>query len=146
MGSHSKVWTIRSGALISRYSPRNAVSSAADVPLMNRQAPPGRTSILSTRVVCPRGPHQRGMRSGSVIALNTSSRGPSNSRVMRISVSEGSVTFVADLLAVAMSLLLAFFLQVAHYVVELLESLLPRAAVRLQPVIELLQRLRAEAV
>src|SRR3989442_15956902 len=86
------------------------------------------------------------MRSGSVMALNTRSRRASNSLVMRISVSEGSVTFVAKLLAVAISFLLVFSFELAKHVVELLESLLPRAAVRRQPVVELLERLRAQAV
>src|SRR5438309_8374748 len=86
------------------------------------------------------------MRSGSVMALNTRSRGASNSLVMRISLSEGSVTFVAKLLAVAISFLLVLSFELAKHVVELLESLLPRAAVRRQPVVELLQGLRAQAV
>src|SRR5207244_4924549 len=86
------------------------------------------------------------MRSGSVMALNTRSRGASNSLVMRISLSEGSVTFVAKLLAVAISFLLVFSFELAKHVVELLESLLPRAAVRRQPVVELLQGLGAQAV
>src|SRR5438445_3418087 len=86
------------------------------------------------------------MRSGSVMALNTRSRGASNSLVMRISLSEGSVTLVAKLLAVAISFLLVFSFELAKHVVELLESLLPRAAVRRQPVVELLQGLRAQAV
>src|SRR3989442_15651601 len=86
------------------------------------------------------------MRSGSVIALNTRSRGASNSLVMRISLSEGGVTLVAKLLAVAISFLLVFSFELAKHVVELLESLLPRTAVRRQPVVELLQGLRAQAV
>src|SRR5437899_5442220 len=86
------------------------------------------------------------MRSGSVMALNTRSRGASNSLVMRISLFEGSVTLVAKLLAVAISFLLVFSFELAKHVVELLESLLPRAAIRLQPVVELLQRLRAQPV
>src|SRR5256712_2139124 len=86
------------------------------------------------------------MRSGSVMALNTRSRGASNSLVMRISWSEGSVPFVAKLLAVAISFLLVLSLALARHVVDRLEALLPRAAVRRQPVVELLQGLRAQAV
>src|SRR5256712_14070057 len=85
------------------------------------------------------------MRSGSVMALNTRSRGASNSLVMRISLSEGSVTFVAKLLAVAISFLLVFSFELAKHAVDLLESLLPRAAVRPRPFSALLARLPAQA-
>src|SRR5438132_10315097 len=137
IGSHSKVWTIRSGATTSRYSPRNPLVVRSGAPMTNRQRPPGRTSILSTVVVWFRGPHHRGMRLGSVIALNTRSRGASNSRVMRISLSEGNVTFVVALLVTDIFLPLVFLLQVAKNVVELCESFVPRAAVWIEPLVEL---------
>src|SRR5438552_8460870 len=87
------------------------------------------------------------MRSGSVIALNTRSRGASNPLVIRISRSDGSVTFVvAVLLAVAISFLLVFSFEVAKDVVELIEALVPRASVRLQPLVELPEGLGAKAV
>src|SRR5205814_937529 len=87
------------------------------------------------------------MRSGSVIALNTRSRGPSNSLVIRISRSDGSVTFVvAVLLAVAISFLLVFSFEVAKDIVELIEALVPPAAIRLQPRVELPEGLGAKAV
>src|SRR5204862_7732463 len=87
------------------------------------------------------------MRSGSVIALNTRSRGASNSLVIRISRSDGSVTFVvALLLAVAISFLLVFSFEVAKDIVELIESLVPPAAIRLQPRVELPEGLGAKAV
>src|SRR5437870_6381301 len=87
------------------------------------------------------------MRSGSVIALNTRSRGPSNSLVIRISRSDGSVTFVvAVLLAVAISFLLVFSFEVAKDIVELIEALVPRASIRLQPLVELPEGLGAKAV
>src|SRR5207302_5816036 len=147
IGSHSNVWTTRSGATISRYSPRKADSRPSGSRTTYRQLPPGRTSILSTVVVYSRGPHHRGMRSGSIIALNTRSRGASNSLVIRISRSDGSVTFVlAVLLAVAISFLLVFSFEVAKDIVELIEALVPRAAIRLQPRVELPEGLGAKAV
>src|SRR5207253_3001929 len=85
------------------------------------------------------------MRLGSVIALNTTSRGASNSRVIRISLSEGSVTFVVVLLAVAMVFLSLCFM-LAKDVVEAIESFVDRAAVTLQPGVELVERFRAQAV
>src|SRR6266849_2240139 len=87
------------------------------------------------------------MRLGSVIALKTRSRGASNSLVIRISRSDGSVTFVvAVLLAMAISLLLVLSFHVAKNVVELIESFVPRSAVWLEPFVELLKGLGAEAV
>src|SRR5438045_4143568 len=87
------------------------------------------------------------MRSGSVIALNTRSRGASNPLVIRISRSDGSVTFVvAVLLAVAISFLLVFSFEVAKDIVELIEALVPPAAIRLQPRVELPEGLGAKAV
>src|SRR5437868_3922788 len=87
------------------------------------------------------------MRSGSVIALNTRSRGASNSLVIRISRSDGSVTFVlAVLLAVAISFLLVFSFEVAKDIVELIEALVPRASIGLQPLVELPQGPGAKAV
>src|SRR5947208_13933538 len=87
------------------------------------------------------------MRSGSVIALNTRSRGASNSLVIRISRSDGSVTFlVAVLLAVAISFLLVFSFEVAKDIVELIEALVQPAAIRLQPLVEHPQGLGAKAV
>jgi hypothetical protein len=65
---------------------------------------------------------------------------------MSISVSEGKETFVVALLVMDIFLPLVFSFQVAKNVVELIESRLPRAPVRFEPVVELLQGLRAEAV
>jgi hypothetical protein len=65
---------------------------------------------------------------------------------MSISVSEGKETFVVALLVMDIFLPLVFSLEVAKHVVELIESRLPRAPVRFEPVVELLQGLRPEAV
>src|SRR2546422_8798973 len=79
------------------------------------------------------------MRAGSIIALNTTSRGASNSRVMRISRSEGSATLVLYSLAAAISFPLVLFFQVAKYVVELIEALVPAAAAAVRRGVDLLQ-------
>src|SRR5688572_20153136 len=89
-------------------------------------------TVISPRLAC----HQRRTSSGVVHALKTSSRGASNSRVIRICVSEGSVTFALRLLTV-ISLLL---LEVLQHGVQLLEPLRPRALVGLHPVVDWLER------
>src|SRR2546426_6845041 len=86
--SNSNVETIRSGGTISLYTPWNANSLPSAPREMYRQAPPGRTSILSTIVVYRRGPHQYGIDFGSAYAVNTRSRGASNTRVITISRSD----------------------------------------------------------
>ena len=57
-----------------------------------RQVPPTRRSTSQTFQTPVSKPHQRFTSSGVVQALNTSAAGASNWRVIRISVSEGSVT------------------------------------------------------
>src|SRR5439155_27313843 len=64
--------------------------------------------------------------------------------VIRISLSVGSVTFVVVLLPAAMFSFLSF--QVSKDLVEALESLVPRAAIWLQPGVELPEGLWAESV
>jgi hypothetical protein len=61
-------------------------------------------------------------------------------------VSEGKETFVVALLVMDIFLPLVFSLEVAKYVVKLIESLLPCAPVRFEPLVELLEGLRPEAV
>src|SRR2546426_3216549 len=131
---------------------------------MNRQAPPGRTSILSTIVVYRLGPHQFGISFGSVIALKTRSRGASNSRVMTISRSPRLLIVVVELSVVGIGFLLfiAFArsatssrslvsprpfvppLQLFQVVVEAIETLFPQAAVTLHPIGGLLERARPQ--
>src|SRR5262245_14987729 len=89
--SNSNVWTIRCGATTSWYTPRNPYTLSSSL-WVNRHRPPGRTSIWSTTVSSRRGPHHLGTRSGSVIALNTTSRGASKTRVMTMSCRPGSIT------------------------------------------------------
>ena len=105
--SNSKVQTSRSGGTISRYTPRNANSAPSAPRLTKRHAPPGLTSIWSTVVVRRRGPHQRGIESGSVYALNTSARGASKVCSMTIVRSDTKVSLVGlpDLLLMVVSIL-----------------------------------------
>src|SRR3989442_7617883 len=84
------------------------------------------------------------MSAGSVIALNTSSRGASNSLVIRISRSDGRVTFVVALFPAGMLSFLSF--QVSKDLVQLIESLVQGAAIGIQPGVELLEGLRTDPV
>src|SRR4051812_26574756 len=108
--------------------------------MTNRYAPPTRRSI-SHEVIVPRRPaHHCETSEGSVHARHTSSRGASNSRVTRISVSVGRVITAVPLLAIA-SLLHAF-----KHIVERVEALLPRGLIRRHPVEDRLQRAPVERV
>src|SRR5689334_1005652 len=86
------------------------------------------------------------MCSGRLIASNTSRRGASNSRVMRISRSDGVVTAKVSLffaVPAAMGSLLA--LQRLQITFEPVEARLPQFAVALGPVGNLFERRRFEA-
>src|SRR5689334_14340188 len=104
--------------------------------MTKRHSPPTRTSIESVVMRNPAGPHHSPMCSGSRNASNTSSRGASNRRVMRISRSA------------AMGLLLGFWcpLRGAQVGVETIETLVPVALERLDPVVHGLQSGGARAV
>jgi hypothetical protein len=92
MPSNTSVETIRSFGTISRYSPWNATSAPSLAVIAERQRPPTRRSISAT-VSSPWFPaHHRFTSSGVVYTWNTSRAGASNSRVMRICVSDGVVT------------------------------------------------------
>src|SRR6478736_9011461 len=93
--------------------------------------------VISPRLAC----HQRRTRSGSVQARYTSSRGASNSRVIRIWSSVGSVTLAVALLAIVFLLL-----QVVEHGIEPIEALRPRLFEVLDPVVDGPQRLPVEAV
>src|SRR5579859_3322582 len=93
-----------------------------------RIAPPGRASTSQTGAVNPLGPHQRASRSGSVHALNTSSRGASNVRVM---TSSRFAALDHDSLAAIRPLL---ELHLAQIVVQAIEATVPKFAVPLHPV------------
>src|ERR1700694_1855095 len=105
--------------------------------MMNRHTPPGLTSISWIVFVNPFGPHHCATCLGSVNALKTSSRGASKTRARTIS---RSAVAAPPLFFTAMHLLLLLkFLQVS---VEAIEALLPEAAIALDPVGDILERLR----
>src|SRR4051812_8485210 len=95
---------------------------------------------MSPRFAC----HQRLRSSGVVNALNTRWRGASNSRVIRICSSVGSVSFALPLLVAAIVLLLAF--EFVEYEVEFVEAVRPRLLVRLHPVVDRLERTTVQPV
>src|ERR1700686_1329965 len=117
---------------------------------MNRHEPPDLASILSTLVQYLLGPHHFGMRSGSVIAWKTRSRGASKTRVTDISLVPGLITtsllaiiaapFPVLLSLIAFRLLLYFFQVLAQPI----ETLLPELPVSLHPVGHFLEPGRLE--
>src|SRR6266436_164057 len=98
-----------------------------------RMAPPGRTSSSQTGFVNPRGPHHSATRFGSVQALNTSSRGASNTRV-----STNSCPSFGTKLPVAMLFLL--FLHVLQIFVQTVKTFGPEPLVVRQPFSDILER------
>src|SRR6266542_2943809 len=147
MSPTRNVYTRRSGAATSRYSPWKSTSSPPDVCVMYRHWPPGRTSIVLTSVASRRNPHQRGMRSGSVIVSHTTSRGASNLRVMRISRSDGKVSVVSCFVLVAMVFPQSFLcLPLADQVVQPIHPIAHPAPEFLQPRVELVEGLRPQLI
>src|SRR5688572_11874181 len=124
---------MRSGRTISRYSPWKPTSPHSAPFSTKRYLPPTRRSISQTGIVAPSiQHHQRRTCSGLVMASNTSARGASKTRVSRISLSEGRVTFSLPLLLASMAFLLR--LQLFEQVVEALEVRFHLVAVALEPV------------
>src|SRR5918998_4463066 len=134
---------IRSFGTISRYSPWKATSNPPSVTITYRHAPPTRRSIAAI-VISPRFPlHQRLTSSGVVHALYTRCLGASNSRVMRICSSPGSVTFAVPLLVIAA---ISFLLQFPQHAIQPVEPFRPQALVVLHPVVDGLERMAVEPV
>src|ERR1700745_3342462 len=110
-----------------------------------RQRPPTRRSI-STTVTSPRlACHQRATSSGVVHARHTRCFGASNSLVIRICLSVGSVS-VAVPLAVILAISFLLLGELAEHGVQLLEAVLPQLPVGAQPVVHGLQRVAVAAV
>src|SRR4029077_8325600 len=113
---------------------------------MNRQLPPDLTSILSTLVQWSLGPHHFGRSLGSFIALNTSSRGASKTRVIVISFLPGSemhsgFAIVAAPLPFFLSpIVFLLLLDGLQVVVHPIETFVPEAAVSLHPLRDVSQR------
>src|ERR1700704_3136684 len=85
------------------------------------------------------------MSSGVVYALYTRCLGASNSRVIRICVSVGSVTTAVRLLVIAIMFLLVF-LEFFQDDIQPIEALRPRALVVLHPIVDGLQGLPFQPV
>src|ERR1700704_3030166 len=96
-------------------------------------APPGRKSNSQTGLVNPWGPHHSATRFGSVHALNTSSRGVSNTRVSTNSCSSFAMKLPAAMVFLP-------FLHVAQIVIQTIQTLSPEPPVVRQPIGHLLQR------
>src|SRR5271169_5158519 len=113
----------------------------SDERMWKRYAPPGRKSALRTVLGKPRGPSQRTIRSGSVQAFQTKSRGAFKMRVMTSTRPSGCT---AALLFAGMFLLLLDFqfahLQLAQILLQTIEALLPETAIVLQTVGGVLER------
>src|SRR5271169_3665936 len=103
-----------------------------------RMAPPGRASTSQTGIVKRCGPHHFAKCFGSVHALNTSSRGASNTRVISISRSAKFAAALFPALLTAMFPLLLF--QSLKIVVQPIEALIPEAPVAIHPVGDLSER------
>src|SRR5437867_2807531 len=133
--------------MTSRYVPWKSTTSPPDVRVMYCHLPPGRTSIFLTSVTSRAKPHHLGMRSGSVSVSHTTSRGASNLRVMRISRSDGRVSVVSYFVLVAM-IFLPFFLclPLANQVLQPIHPVAHPAPERLEPDVELVERLRPQLV
>src|SRR5258708_11899619 len=97
-----------------------------------RMAPPGRVSKSQTGFVKPCGPHRCATRFGSVHALNTSSRGASNTRITTNSCSSFAMMF-----PVAMLFLL--FLYITQIVIQTVKALRPEPPVVCHPVGDVLE-------
>src|SRR5580692_730202 len=108
--------------------------------MTKRQMPSGRKSKLDVVVVKPFGPHHCVKCSALVQAENTSSRGASYSRMPTITRGSRSRS---RLLVAAMlfTLCLRFGLQLFQIGIEAVEALLEEAAVVLEPVVDVLERL-----
>src|SRR6266851_7585963 len=98
-----------------------------------RMAPPGRASSSQTGFVNPCGPHHCATHFGSVQALNTSSRGASNTRVSTNSCSSFAMRF-------PVAILFLLFLHVAQIVIQSIEALRPKFLVVRHPIGHVFER------
>src|SRR5688572_11427553 len=147
MSPKRKLYTSFSGATTSRYVPWKSTTSPPEVRVMYCHFPPGRTSILLTSVASAAKPHHRGMSSGSVIVSHTISRGASNLRVMRISRSDGRLRVVSNFVLVTTFFLPLFLcFPLADQVLQPIHPVAHPAPERLQPGVELVERLGPQLV
>src|SRR4029077_17078621 len=92
-----------------------------------RMAPPGCTSNSQTGFVNPRGRHHCATHLGSVHALNTSSRGASNTRVSTNSCSSFDMVF-------PVTMLFLLFLRFAQIVIQTVKAFRPKPPVMRHPI------------
>src|SRR5918992_4459693 len=137
---------MRSFGTISRYSPWKPTSKPPSATMTYRHLPPTRRSIsaivASPRLAC----HHRLTSSGVVYALYTRCLGASNSRVMRICSSVGSVTLAVPLLVVIAAISFLLPLEVLQHDIQPVEPLRPRALVALHPVMDGLEGVPVQPV
>src|SRR5258708_11629146 len=103
-----------------------------------RIAPPGRGSNSHTGFVKPCGPHHSATHFGSVQALNTSSRGASNTRVKINSCCSLAMMFPVDIFFL-------LFLHFAQIVIQPIEAGRPELPVVRHPIGDVLQRRGCDA-
>src|SRR5688572_10687811 len=112
--------------------------------------PPGRTSMVTFRVFHSRGPHHCAMRSGSVYAAKTNSRGALNmhsttSFPVSVSVVTVWVSGIEVLLFLGCCVRYLLRLNLLQIGVQPIESLFPEFAILLHPVGDRLERFWLQA-
>src|SRR6516164_6826366 len=129
--------------------------------MTNRQTSPGRKSKLKVVVVKPNGPHHCARCFGSVQAEKTSARGAANSRVPTITrgscsrstppgAAISSVRRVWLVIATLLNtLLVAVFglvlrLQLLQISIQAVETLIKKATIMVEPVVDVLERARLD--
>src|SRR6185437_11078357 len=117
--------------------------------MTKRHTPPGRKSKVRVVVVNPFGPHHCARCFGSLHTENTRARGALSTRLPMIergSFSRSMLLFTATrLLPFVLFVLLTLRLNCPKIVVEPIETLFPKAAVFLEPVIGFPERLHVDA-
>src|SRR5687767_8679707 len=147
MSPKRKLYTSFSGTTTSLYVPWKSTTSPPEVVVMYCHLPPGRTSICLTSVASAANPNHCGMSLGSVIVSHTISRGASNLRVMRISLSDGRLRVVSYLVLVTTFFLPLFLcFPLADQGLEPIHPVAHPAPERLQPRVELIEGLRPQLV
>src|SRR5579883_2957618 len=112
--------------------------------MTKRQTPPGRKSKLDVVVVNPFGPHHCAKCRASVHTENTSSRGASNSRMPMME--RGSLSRSRLFLAAMFRILClrGFGLELLQVGVQAIEALVEKAAVKSEPLVDLLEGARLD--
>src|SRR4029453_19185877 len=112
--------------------PLSRCSVPSGARITHRQAPPGRSSPSDQGIVKPRGAHHLSRYSLRVHAWNTRLRGASKTRVTTRTLSPVWVGALGFAFGPILRLLR---LQFAQVIVQAIETLLPEAAITVQPVV-----------